>query len=434
MTLPFTNIHTHVFNSQCAPDRFLRILPVPLVRNAPRLIKGIIDSRPGRWLIHGLFNKWYHKSPDKRREVDKYIAFLNIGTHATQLEVFQTALQAGSTFDPAVRIVGLTMDMDFMDSQPSKNQISFETQLEEVKAIKRYYPASFFPFLGIDPRNRGGLALVNWAKKYFESGVVTRDAKVYPYFSGIKLYPALGFFPFDPRLEELFRFAEANQLPVMTHCTRVGSQYIGGQIESLIPDHPPMITIAGNKVIDEVKERIEKRIREYKDPGRAWVKNSDIGKNDLACDLFGHPENYIPLLEKFPKLKICLAHMGGSSEIIKYDKGELAEIRKVDPVSWFEHIESMMKKYPNLYTDISYTLSDFGDMAGPVYQRVLVFLNTRDDSNHLLGERVLFGTDFFMTEQERREPELYAITKQSLGVWWDMIGRHNTQRFLMQPV
>ena len=208
MALPFTNIHTHVFNSQCAPDRFLRILPVPIVRKAPRLIKGIIDSRPGRWIIHGLFKKWYSKSPDKRSEVDKYVAFLDVGTDATQLEVFQKAFEAGNSFDATIRIVGLTMNMDYMDSEPSKNQISFETQLEEIKAIKRYYPTHFFPFLGIDPRHKAGRELVNWAKPYFESGVVTPDVKVYPYFSGIKLYPALGFFPFDPRLEELYRYAD----------------------------------------------------------------------------------------------------------------------------------------------------------------------------------------------------------------------------------
>jgi len=440
MSLPFTNAHIHIFNSDCAPDRFLRILPVPLVRRAPGIIKGIIDSKIGRGIIHGMFKAWYGKASDKRGEVDKYVAFLDAGTDATQLEVFQTALAAGKTFDPAIRIVGLTLNMDHMDSQPSKRQISFITQLDEIKDIKRYYPTNFFPFLGIDPRQAGGLDLVKWAKPYFESGVATNEGKVFPYFSGIKLYPALGFFPFDPRLEELYRYAEENHLPVMTHCTRVGSQYIGDQIESLIPDQPAMIDMAGNPAIATAKTSIEKRIKDYKDPSRQWIKNSKIGDNDLACDLFGHPENYIPILEKFPNLRLCLAHMGGSNEVIKSmdSKSKLDQIRKVDQLSWFEHIQNMMRKYPNLYTDVSYTLSDFYDTNGKVFTSTFAFLNTpvdpADPTKGKFGDRVLFGTDFFMTEQERREPELYATTKANLSTWWDILGRVNTQKYLMQPI
>jgi predicted TIM-barrel fold metal-dependent hydrolase len=276
--------------------------------------------------------------------------------------------------------------------------------------------------------------LVKWARPYFESGVATNEGKVYPYFSGIKLYPALGFFPFDPRLEELYRYAEANNLPVMTHCTRVGSQYIGNQIESLIADSPAMMNIPGKANILAAKTSIEQRIAEYK--RRGWIKNSKIGDNDLACDLFGHPENYIPILEKFPNLKICLAHMGGSNEVVKSvdKKSKLDQIRQVDPDSWFEHIERMMKQYLNLYTDVSYTLSDFDNSKIAVLQKTITFLNTPDGQGKQLGDRVLFGTDFFMTEQERRESELYGITQNILPTWWDIIGRDNTQKYLMQPI
>jgi predicted TIM-barrel fold metal-dependent hydrolase len=434
MSLPFTNIHTHVFTSDCAPDRFLRILPVKFVRWFPGLIKGAIDTKAGRNVIHGLYQLLSSKDSNKRGEVDKYVSFLKVGTSTTQLDVFRTALAAGKTFDSSLRIVGLTMNMDHMDSQPSRKQISFATQLDQVKDVKRYYPTNFFPFLGIDPRQGSGMELVKWARPYFESGVATNEGKVYPYFSGIKLYPALGFFPFDPRLEELYRYAEANNLPVMTHCTRVGSQYIGNQIESLIPDSPAMIGIPGNANILAAKTSIELRINEYKK--RGWIKNSKIGDNDLACDLFGHPENYIPILEKFPNLKICLAHMGGSNEVVKSmdSKSKLDQIRQVDPASWFEHIERMMKQYPNLYTDVSYTLSDFDNSKIAVLQKTITFLNTPDGQGKQLGDRVLFGTDFFMTEQERREPELYAITQKNIPAWWDVIGRTNTQKYLMQPI
>ena len=151
MSLPFTNIHTHVFTSECVPDNFLRILPIKAVRVAPRLVKGMIDSKIGRSAIHGLFKLFSRKDSNQRGKVDKYVAFLDVGTEATQLDVFRKAYEAGYAFDSAIRIVGLTMNMDYMDNQPAR--ISFETQLEEIKAIKRYYPTHFFPFMGIDPRH-----------------------------------------------------------------------------------------------------------------------------------------------------------------------------------------------------------------------------------------------------------------------------------------
>lgn len=443
MNLPFTNVHAHVFTSACAPDRFLRILPIKFVRRLPRVVKGAIDSKAGIKIISGLSKIFaMRKNADKRSEIDKYVAFLDVGTEATQLQVFERAYQAGRDFDPSVRIVGLTLNMDYMDSEPSKRQMSFETQLEEVKDIKRYYPAAFFPFLGIDPRHKAGKDLVEWARPYFETGVVNKaTGKTYPYFSGIKLYPALGFFPFDPRLEALYEYAEKRNIPVMTHCTRVGSQYIGAHIENLIPAVPPTITVErdGTNVKDKKREIIDKtykgiveRIAAYR--SRQWIKNSKYGDNDFSCDLFGHPENYIAVLEKFPNLKICLAHMGGSNEVINSTEGDLAKIRQVDPLSWFEHIQQMMQYYPNLYTDISYTLGDFNDINNKVFQNVTTFLEKLDAENKRLADRVLFGTDFFMTEQEKREAELYQQTQKNLTQWWDQIGRVNTQRYLMQPL
>lgn len=448
MYLPFTNIHTHVFNSSCAPDRFLRILPMNFVRRFSGPIKSGIDSKLGRKIIHGLFKVFSLFDSKKRSEVDKYISFLNVGTEASQMEVFEKALKVGSAYDSGVRIVGLTMNMDYMDTVPSKNQISYTTQLEQVKEIKRYYPKNFFPFLGIDPRHKSGKDLLNWTKIYFETGIQVevivqtatggqeKQKVTYPYFCGIKLYPALGFFPFDSKLRELYSYAEQNDIPVITHCTRVGSQYIGEKIESLISLQPEIIMPAEN-VADEVKKRaaeakqsIQERIKGFYDKG--WIKNSKIGNNDNACDLFGHPENYVPLMECFPKLKICLAHLGGSNEIKESTSQKQSEIRKVDGMNWFQKIWNMMKLYPNLYTDISYTLSALDDNI--VLQRIISLLEDADNNQQPLSGRVLFGTDFFMTEQEKKESELYKLSKEKLGKWFDKMSRENSQQYLRQPI
>jgi predicted TIM-barrel fold metal-dependent hydrolase len=61
-------------------------------------------------------------------------------------------------------------------------------------------------------------------------------------------------------------------------------------------------------------------------------------------------------------------------------------------------------------------------------------MNTPDNFGELMGNRVLFGTDFFMTEQENRESELFRLAKEHLGDWFDKVSRTNTMRYMGQPV
>lgn len=423
MQAPFTNVHLHVFDTDCAPDRFLRVIPSKLVRMFSAPIKNMFEMRWVRKLINQLGKKVNAKSP-----TGKYIAFLDIGLESSQLNIFEKVLAVGKQYDTQVRLVGLTLNMDYMDSISSKGQKSFDTQLQEVMQIKEYYPDNFFPFLCVDPRHKSGKDLLNWAKKYFEAGF-TNGGTIYPYFYGIKMYPSLGFFPYDIRLEELYEYADKNAIPIMTHCTRSGSLYIGEYIESLIPREPKFLS--ERKRADgsipqgllDAKKNIVDRIKTYYDKG--WVKNNNLGDNDIACDLFGHPENYIPVLDRFPTLKICLAHLGGSNEILPtVDSHELKLIRKVDPVLWSDRIIQMMKDYPNLYTDISYTLSDLNKPE--IKSKILSIL-----SNPELADRVLFGTDYFMTEQEQKESDLYQIAKDAFSnAEFDLITRDNPQSFL----
>ncbi len=431
-----TNIHIHVFNIDCAPKRLLMILPQKFVRKNAVLIRRLLDSKGGRKTIQFMFRLFAKKEAKSRTELDKIIAFLNVGTSVSQLQVFETALDAGRRYDAEVKIVALTLNMDYMDSEPS-NHKKIDTQLEEVKDIKRYYPNHFYPFLCVDPRHKSADALLNWVKGYTEYGF-EKGGKLHTYFSGIKLYPALGFFPFDKKLAETFAYAERYGLPIMTHCTRVGSQYVGDNIESLMPRAPfKPDMILPNIQSDYCKKSIEEllaRIERFYAAGK--VKNSKIGSNDDACDLFSHPQNYINLLEKFPNLKICLAHMGGTSEFFMEDElkdnnyEDYLEVRKLDGYSWFHLIKEMMIIYPNLYTDISYTLSDFHKKD--VLKYFVEFLNTKDNSGRFLGKRVLFGTDFFMTEQEQRERELYDdfLGRAELIDWIPDITKNNANNFL----
>jgi predicted TIM-barrel fold metal-dependent hydrolase len=439
---PFTNTHLHVFNADCVPKNFLRILPNKQLRKmAPHILK-LVNSWAGRKLIFFLARRGANKDPILRKSVDKYLAFLTIALHRTQQEIFEIDYQISRAEDSEARLVALTLNMDHMDETVPR--INYQTQLEEVRDIKRYYPDSFFPFYSLDPRHLSGEKGLRAIQKEM-THVVLSHGKLLPYFCGFKLYPALGFFPFDRKLLPIYAFAEKNHLPILSHCTRVGTQYIGKNIEGLIPltleliypekTEDPLL----NGTDQATRLALEKRITNYYN--RGWVKNSKIGDNDYACDLFGHPQNYIPLLLRFPKLKICLAHMGGSTEIDNSDADEsLNAIRQpdCDPQLWFDRIIEMMIQYENLYTDISYTLSSFAENNQIVFTKTLVLMQTKDRFGKELAYRVLFGTDFFMTEQEMREAELIALAKSKFGSlrsaagdnYWQLITKTNPTRFL----
>ncbi len=444
--VPLTNIHIHVFTTECAPDKFLRSLNINFLRRFPGPVKKIIDYKRTRSLIDWLAKFGKSKKGEERSKISKYISFLEVGTSREQIDIFRDALEVGQKFDTESRMIGLSLNMDHMDDtgQPPKN---FNTQLRELKRIKKYYPDHFFPFVCVDPRARSGQMMVNWIKKFFENGLRSKDSKqVYPFFAGIKMYPALGFFPFDPRLDQLYAYAEKNGIPIMTHCTRVGSQYIGARIESLIPKKAEMLgpEAGTSDEFDQVKKEIHDRIDRYYAMG--WVKNSDIGDNDKACDLFGHPQNYVPVMLKYPKLKICLAHMGGDDQMLlqqmkeeeirrmKRKKRESIieelEIIKTDHYNWASLVKDLMKRHPNMYTDISYTLGALGNEK--VKKEIAEWLDTKDQKEKPLGDRVLFGTDFYMTEREARESVLYGLAQDHLSDWYDRMSRDNCERYLYE--
>lgn len=424
---PFTNSHIHVFNSECAPQNFLRILDKKIVRTFPGFIKWLLQTRRVRTAIWWLSKRLSKKSGKRRSTLAKYISFLNVGTQRSQKEVFEIAYNVAKKYDSNARIIGLTMDMDHMDNQGKLPDKPLETQLAEVKALKRFYPRNFYPFLGVDPRTRSGSSLVEWAKKFLERGVIDRQTgKVHPYFYGIKLYPALGFFPFDPRLDELYAYASAKGIPIMSHCTRSGSFYVGNAIESLIPTNPAMIspTDAG---FAAVQQRIYDRIDRYYTSG--LIKNHKKGANDLSCDLFGHPENYEPIMMKYPDLKICLAHVGGTDEIKWIGEPLVEKWQIADGQNWSELLGNLLAKYPKMYADISYTLAALEDTKIKKYINDL--LPVADVNENAVGDRILFGTDFYMTEQEEKEEKLYQLAAQHIpSTWFDKLTRDNPDKYL----
>ncbi len=72
----------------------------------------------------------------------------------------------------------------------------------------------------------------------------------------------------------------------MSHCTRVGNQYIGSAIESLLPPQLSEITgTVANSATSDALRKVQEMVDWYYQ--NKWIKNANYGENDKACDCLG---------------------------------------------------------------------------------------------------------------------------------------------------
>lgn len=366
--LTIHNIHTHIFTIYHVPHKFLPFNLVTFFKNKflNRIMKRILR-----------FAAQFTEDDQFRR----IAVMAKAAEHKTQEEI----LVGMMGFYPASTRFGLlTLDMDYM--QAGQAEQGFLTQLEQVADLKQKYGDLVLPFMAIDPRRPDLLKL---AQKYIGLG-----------FAGFKLYPPFGFFPFDERLDEVYAFAEAEGLPIITHCSP-GGIYWRGKITPELRIHPK----TGQKL-----------------RGR---NNARFAAN------FSNPANYEYVLEKFPRLKICLAHFGGGEAWDKYleNRWPASEVERrrrgrrkaARPISWLTTIMEMMNTHESLYADISYTLHE--DHFLPLLK---VLINTPK-----LREKILYGSDCYMVLLDKSERAFSVNVRGYLGEKdYRQIADTNPQKFL----
>lgn len=266
------------------------------------------------------------------------------------------------------RFIVHPMDMAFMGAgQP---EVEYEAQLQELAALRDATEGAVIPFCAVDPR-RPNIAVdfQAWHRKYK--------------FNGAKIYPPLGFRPDHPVLLEIYAYCEKHKLPVMTHCS------------------PGGVRAAGLS---------EEQARE-----------------------FAHPANYQAVLKQFPKLHFCLAHFGGADEWERHLTGETPREGTDRDATWLTVIVDMMRsgEYPNLYTDVSYTLFKEVPSYRPFnYFEFLKVLLAKQE----VRERTLFGTDYYMVEREKvSEKEVSIALRSHLGEEiYFQLAHHNPKKYLYE--
>lgn len=395
---------------------------------------------------------------DQLKFMTRYVSIGRFAYYQEQNAIFKRLIKQ---YPKNTEFVVLPMDMEFMDAGKVKAIGSYQTQMEKLKKIKQKNPKTIHPFVFVDPRreNVGYTDFFKW--RNINGKVVLEDCFIKEYiekenFAGFKIYPALGYFPFDEKLLPLWKYAADNNLPIMTHCIR-GTIFYRGNKKKEWYYHP---IIKDAKLADEYMLLAKTQNIEYSldfthplnylcllDPFllKEWIKKCN--KPELF-DLFGYSETTDTISSNLSNLKICFGHYGGDDEWKKFlerdrdnyshkmsnnsngieflnpqnpnlSYGGLMDIWK--NADWYSIISSLIMQYPNVYADLSYI----------IHEQEIVPLLKHTLNNPALKERVLFGTDFYVVRNHNSEKELLARTKSSLSTEeFDLIARENPINYL----
>jgi uncharacterized protein len=343
--VPITNCHSHTFTHEHVPARF-----VPF--SLGRLL------RVG-WIRRALLFLMRHLSPKRRGRLTRYAQILHISYEYGSQEGIFTLLR--SYYPQGTRFVILPMEMEYMNAGKVAEPI--DVQHAQLGQLRDKFPELVIPFAAADARQPN---VVEKTKRLLEE----------QRFAGIKLYPPIGYHPNDPVLAPLYDYAVERGIPVLTHCSRPSSvQYRGQPTEQMRRD-----PVSGQRL--------------------------NLGRFELLTR-FTDPDAYVPILDRHPTLKLCLAHWGGAGDWTDFLNDPWDARHPTGDKSWLAKITDMIKsgKYENLYTDIAYTL-----WANEEYLYLLKVLL----SDERLRRRVLFGSDFYVVESAEFEERWRSVRVRSV--------------------
>jgi predicted TIM-barrel fold metal-dependent hydrolase len=229
---------------------------------------------------------------------------------------------------------GLRRDIGYRGIELSPG---YRKHMQDLEELSEKYPDRVIPFLAVDPRRKGIMDLIEMKVNGGKGA-----------FKGIKLYPPLGYLPTHPELDPVFEYCVKYDVPITVHCSEGGLPNFRGRnyVRSLV----------GGDHWEEFNGLTDKSTY-YADPGK-----------------------WIPVLAKWKTLRINFAHFGG---------GQFQQDKK-EGDRWSDAIIRMMRKYPNVYADVSY----FTDKDS--ISQIKNIMEENKEVDEILKTRLMFGTDFVM--------------------------------------
>ncbi|MFN3557413.1 MAG: amidohydrolase family protein [Bacteroidales bacterium] len=362
--MEFYNCHIHIFKEEDVPRRFL---PLGLVR--------IMSTTAGFNVVARVLNNINPFSSND--QFDKYVRFAEVSKFESQEAIF---LNCAQHYPRETKFIVMAIDMAFMDA--GKVPRNYLAQLQELSALALKYPDNIIPFIHIDPRRLDYMGLLKHATT--DTGNTLFQGHKCTGFKGVKLYPPLGHFADDPRLTPVYEFCNTHKLPIIAHGGPESPTYFRGSRSEIRK-------MMGDRYDGSIKKRIQ------------------------LCGQFAHPKYYREILTQYPDVKICLAHWGSENSWKNYLNNPL------DKENWFYWIRDMIQEFPNLYTDISFTLNN------PAFFAPLKLLL----GNPNIRQKVLFGSDYYMVKTKRSEKWFSMDFRAFLGDdYFHQIAYTNIRNFL----
>jgi predicted TIM-barrel fold metal-dependent hydrolase len=439
--------------------------------NAALILALLLFFPAGRNLIFFVFKQIFRfLSVLPGKETRAYLArYWNIGRFAFykyQRDIFERLYDQ---YPPGTQFIILPMDMEYMAAgKPSK---PYRVQMDEIVKIKLAKPEIAHPFVFVDPRRISDPD----HKDFFdyevndEGYVELKPCLIKTYieehgFSGFKIYPAIGYYPFDERLLPLWKYAVQNSLPILTHCIR-GTIFYRGRKNSAWDFHPVFEQVMdtnkyGPLLLPEIKN--QEFINNFTHPlNYLCLLDDDLLAKlvSKAIDprvkkIFGYDNKTETIVRGLSDLKICMGHFGGEDEWKKFfeldrqghaaqlvkhpswgikffelansneeSRGKIEQLWKY--TDWYSIICSMMLQYKNIYSDISYIIHD--EDIVPLLRQTL--------NNPKLKSKVLFGTDFYVVRNHKSEKKMLAEIMNSLSQEdFDQIARANSATYLKNSI
>ncbi len=158
----------------------------------------------------------------------------------------------------------------------------------------------------------------------------------------------------------------------------------------------------------------------------AWADKKNVAVLAHATNSWGagpdygsraSPAGWRPVLEKYPKLRLNLAHFGGFRE---------------DPDPWEEIVGSMLKDDRHLYTDLSYLSEALPSASEHQRQRIADKLKVWIEDYPIGNQRILYGSDYLMLGREPDHYQFFGAVQETLkntGVDWSRFVRGNAIEF-----
>jgi predicted TIM-barrel fold metal-dependent hydrolase len=291
--------------------------------------------------------------PSKNDILDRYMNFVDTGEMETQEDVF---LECAKNYPSDTCFIIKSMDMKFMGAGKVKRD--YPEQLIELKNLAKKYQGRIFPAIMLDPRRNKIFSLLIDAVERWG-------------FKVAAIYPNLGYYPFDDMLHPCYEYCQRMKVPILAHASPFNPVHFRGSRKETL-------RLLGMTDIPFYSQK-------------------------ELCSFFAQPRNYIRLLQKYPTLNFCLAHAGS-----QYYWNKFLEDEKDG--NWFCEEMEMIEKYPNLFIDISYTMSN-----KKYWPLLKVLLNESKYKNTRFHQAVLFGSDFYMVQIEGTEREWSINFRAFLG-------------------